>query len=321
MSVSRREFFVGAATVAAASRLPLFAQSAKACPFRLAVINDEISQDFDHACYVASKDFGLHWIEIRGMWDKNLTELSDQQISEAVKILEKYKLRVTDIASPLFKTDWPGAPISKESPHHDQFKADFDFKHQNDLLKHCIQLSKTFKTERIRCFDFWRLEDPKPYRKAMNEKLREAAEVCAKQNLILMIENEMACNTGTGEEAVEVLRAIPNRNFMLNWDLANAATFAGNVPYPDAYNKIPKERIAHCHVKNVSRKDGGKFDWQPVGKGVVDWVGQFKAFVRDNYHYGVSLETHWRGAGTPEASTRVSMQDLKSALITAGITC
>ena len=321
MSVSRREFFVGAATVAAASRLPLFAQSAKSCPFRLAVINDEISQDFDHACYVASKDFGLHWIELRGMWDKNLTELSDQQISEAVKILEKYKLRVTDIASPLFKTDWPGAPISKESPHHDQFKADFDFKQQDDLLKHCIELSKTFKTERIRCFDFWRLEDPKPYRKAMNEKLREAAEVCAKQNLILMIENEMACNTGTGEEAVEVLRAIPNRNFMLNWDLANAATFAGNVPYPDAYNKIPKERIAHCHVKNVSRKDDGKFDWQPVGKGVVDWVGQFKAFVRDNYHYGVSLETHWRGAGTPEASTRVSMQDLKSALTTAGITC
>ena len=321
MSVSRREFFVGAATVAAASRLPLFAQPAKACPFRLAVINDEISQDFDHACYVASKDFGLHWIELRGMWDKNLTELSDQQISEAVKILEKYKLRVTDIASPLFKTDWPGAPISKESPHHDQFKADFDFKQQDDLLKHCIQLSKTFKTERIRCFDFWRLEDPKPYRKAMNEKLREAAEVCAKQNLILMIENEMACNTGTGEEAIEVLRAIPNRNFMLNWDLANAATFAGNVPYPDAYDKIPKERIAHCHVKNVSRKDGGKFDWQPVGKGVVDWVGQFKAFVRDNYHYGVSLETHWRGAGTPEASTRASMQDLKSALTTAGITC
>ncbi len=29
------------------------------------------------------------------------------------QILEKYKLRVTDIASPLFKVHWPGAPHVK----------------------------------------------------------------------------------------------------------------------------------------------------------------------------------------------------------------
>ena len=41
-----------------------------------------------------------------------------------------------------------------------------------------------------------------------------------------------------------------------------------------------------------------------MGEGVVDWAGQLRAFKRDGYHYAVSLETHWRGAGTPEASTR-----------------
>ncbi len=79
-------------------------------PFRVAVINDEISQDFGRACEVVAREFGLQWIEIRGMWNKNVLNLDAKEVDEARKILEKYKLRVTDIASPLFKVDWPGAP-------------------------------------------------------------------------------------------------------------------------------------------------------------------------------------------------------------------
>lgn len=294
---------------------------ADACPFHLAVINDEISPDFDHACYVASHDFGLSWIEIRAMWGKNIIDLSDAQIEEAKKILAKYKLRVTDIASPLFKADLPGAPASKERPRRDQFNANVDYKAQDALLEHCVKLAHSFNTERIRCFDFWRLDDQKPFRAEINRKLKEASEYCNRTGRILVLENEMACNTGTGEEALAVLNAIPNRNFMLNWDPGNAATFAGNVPYPDAYNKLPKDRIGHCHAKSATRKPGGKWDWEPVGKGEVDWVGQLKAFKRDGYKHAVSLETHWRGAGTAEASTRVSMQGLKDCVAKAGLEC
>ena len=291
------------------------------CPFRLSVINDEISQDFDHSCHVAAKDFGLQWIELRGMWNKNITDLNATEIADARKILEKYQLRVTDIASPLFKVDWPGAPLSKESPQHDQFHADFDFKQQDKLLEHCIELTKAFQTDRLRCFDFWRLEDPKPYRAHINDKLRQAADTCAKSNVILLLENEMACNTGTGEEGAATLAAVTDKNFMINWDPGNAGTFPGNVPYPHGYDALPKDRIGHCHCKDVIRKPDGKYDWAPVGGGLVDWVGQFQALKRDGYHYAVSLETHWRGAETPEASTRISMKGLKDALGKAGIQC
>ena len=121
------------------------------CPFRLAVINDEITQDFGRACEIASKDFGLSWIELRGMWNKNIADLDSTEIAEARKILEKYKLRVTDIASPLFKVDWPGAPVSKVSERRDQFGADFEFKQQDKVLERCIELAKAFQTDRIRC--------------------------------------------------------------------------------------------------------------------------------------------------------------------------
>lgn len=326
MPVSRRDFLGGLTAAAAAASLPAIS-SAQAehsvpatCPFRLAVINDEISQDFDHACSVAAHDFGLHWIELRSMWNRNVTDLDASQIAEARAILKKYRLRVTDIASPLYKVDWPGAP-RKNGERRDQFHAKDDFSQQGPLLRHCIDLTRAFDTDRIRCFDFWRLEDPQPYRHAINDTLAQAAETCAKHSVILVLENEMSCNTGNAKEAAAVLAAIPNRNFMLNWDPGNAGTFPGDVPWPTGYDLLPKDRIGHCHCKNVKREPGGKYEWEPVGIGVVDWPGQLRALHRDGYRYAVSLETHWRGAGTPEASTRISMADLMKALAEAGLRC
>jgi L-ribulose-5-phosphate 3-epimerase len=287
-------------------------------PFRIAVINDEISQDFSHACEVASREFGMDWIELRGMWNKNLLKLDANEVAEARRILEKYKLRVTDIASPLFKVDWPGAPQSKFSPKRDQFNADFTFDQQPEVLERSIELAKAFQTDRVRLFDFWRLDDQAPYRAAIDNKLREAASNAAKAKIILLLENEMACNTGTAAESARVLAQVKAENFMLNWDPGNAAA-AGEKPYPDGYQLLPKERIGHCHCKDtVKKSDGNGYDWAAVGHGSIDWTGQFAALKRDGYHYAVSLETHWRGAGTPEESSRQSWAGMKEQLLSAG---
>ena len=154
---SRRSFLRGAGITAAAFAAGASISMAKApkSPFKIAVINDEISQDFDHVCYVVSHDFGLSWIELRSMWGKNIMDLGDDQIAEARKILAKYNLEVTDIASPLFKTDWPDAPISKFSTTGDMHGAvHIAFKKQDEILDHAIALAKQFKTDKVRCFDF-----------------------------------------------------------------------------------------------------------------------------------------------------------------------
>ena len=317
---SRREFLAKTAALAAAVRIsalemPKSPDIAKS-PFRIAVINDEITQDFGHACEVASQKFGMSWIEVRSLWDKNVLRLDSHEIAEASRILKKNKLQVTDIASPLFKVDWPGAPKSQFSPKRDQFNADFRFDQQGEVLDRSIELAKTFGTDRVRCFDFWRLDDQKPYRAAINEKLQDAADKAGKKGVILVLENEHACNTATGAEAAQVLGGVRSRYFMLNWDPGNAAA-RGENPYPDGYDLLPKDRIGHCHCKDVVKKGEG-YDWAAIGRGNIDWVGQFKALKRDGYHHAVSLETHWRGAGTPEASTIESWAGMKDALQRAG---
>src|ERR1700757_2438109 len=100
-SVSRRRFIAASAmTAATVAVCPMYGQqSRERSPFKVAVISDEISQDFDHACSVISKEFELQWVELRGMWGKNLQALSDTELSQAEAILAKYNLQVTDIAS------------------------------------------------------------------------------------------------------------------------------------------------------------------------------------------------------------------------------
>lgn len=287
-------------------------------PFRVAVITDEISQDFDHACFVAAREFGMQWIEVRGLWNRNLMNLSSAEIAEAQKIVAKYQLRVTDIGSPLFKVDWPGAPTSKYSPKRDQFNADFTYEQQPEVLKKCIEAAKAFQTDRVRGFDFWRLEDQAPYRKAIAAKLLDAAGQLGKHGVVFLLENEMTCNTATGAEAAKTLAEVQSPNFMLNWDPGNAAA-RGEVPYPNGFDLLPKNRIGHCHCKDVVLKPGGEgFEWMPVGKGVIDWVGQFRALRKAGYDLGVSLETHWHGAGTPEESSQQSWAGMKADLQKAG---
>jgi sugar phosphate isomerase/epimerase len=290
-------------------------------PFRIAVINDELGQDFGRSCEVASSEFGMEWIELRGMWNKNILKLDATEVAEARRILEKYKLRVTDIASPLFKVDWPGAPKSKFSPKGAQFNADFTYAQQGEVLERSIGLAKAFQTDRVRCFDFWRLEDPAPYRAAINARLLEAANIAGKQGIILILENEFACNTAIAAEAVQTLAAVQSPSFMLNWDPGNAAA-RGEIPYPAGYNLLPKNRIGHCHCKDIKAiakpTDSKEPGWAAMGAGVVDWVGQFAALKRDGYHYAVSLETHWRGAATAEESSRQSWAGMKEQLRKAG---
>jgi L-ribulose-5-phosphate 3-epimerase len=287
-------------------------------PFRITVITDELGQDFGRACEVASREFGMEWVELRGMWNKNILKLDAAEVAEARRILEKYKLRVTDIASPLFKVDWPGAPKSKFSPTGAQFNADFTYDQQGEVLDRSVALAKAFHTDRVRCFDFWRLDDPAPYRAAMNAKLLKAANAAGKQGIILIIENEFACNTATAAEAAQTLAAVQSPSFMLNWDPGNAAG-RGETPYPGGYDLLPKDRIGHCHCKDIAKiTDAKEPPWAAMGSGVIDWVGQFTALKRQGYHYAVSLETHWRGAGTPEESSRQSWAGMKEQLRKAG---
>ena len=88
MFSSRRAFLTSLAAAGAMTQIGK-AYSSATCPFRLSVINDELTPDFGRACEIAANDFGLHWIELRSMWNKNVTELDAKEIAEVMHAAQK----------------------------------------------------------------------------------------------------------------------------------------------------------------------------------------------------------------------------------------
>jgi sugar phosphate isomerase/epimerase len=330
MTMSRRSFLLGAAAATAggarfsahtgqqaAASDGVVRKATVASPFKIAVLTDEIGQDLARVAEVAAAELGLGWVELREVWGKNLTRLDAAEVAEAKRILARFGLGVTAIASPLFKVDWPGAPRSRFSPVGGQFKADWTFEQQDEVFDRCVRLAREFGTDRIRCFDFWRLDDVKPYRAAIDDTLRKAAAKAAAAKVLLVLENEPACNTATAAEATATLAAVRSDAFKLNWDAGNSQA-SGETAYPEGYGLLPKDRVGHVHVKDAIYKGDGKFAWAAMGEGAIDWTGQFRALLRDGYRGPVVLETHWRGAGTGEASTRRCWTAMSRQLREAG---
>ena len=312
---SRREFVAGLGAAAVGAVLPLdrLAAFRAASPFPLSVLTDEISPDLGHSCEIAAREFGLGYVELRAAHGKNIMQWDANDVAEARGILQRLHLKVSELASPIFKVSWPGAPPSPFAPSGPQFAADFTYAQQDELLDRAVELAHLFETPYVRIFDFWRLDDQTPYREAIDDRLREAARRVGLRGVTLNLENEAACNTATGAEAARLLAVVREQSLKINWDPGNAAA-RGETPYPDGYAKLPKDRIAHMHCKDIVRKADGGTEWAAMGKGIIDWAGQLRALKRDGYRGVLSLETHWRGAGTAEESTRQSMAGFKELL-------
>ena len=155
-------------------------------------------------------------------------------------------------------------------------------------------------TNKVRCFDFWRIDDVKPYRKPQSTMCcSKAAEKAAKQNILLAAGKRVRVqySDGTRGGFGHAGRRADRDNLALNWDPGNAVMRGELDAFPVGFNMIPKDRIRHCHVKNAQKNAAGKTEWAPVDKGYVDWAAQFAALQQAGYRGAVSLETHWRGRG------------------------
>lgn len=70
------------------------------------------------------------------------------------------------------------------------------------------------------------------------------------------------------------------------------------------------------HLKDAQPKPDGKgWEWRPVGGGKIDYVGQFRALLKDGYEGTMSLETHYLNAAKDkEASSRESMEGILATI-------
>lgn len=287
--------------------------------FKLAVFSDEVGQDLD-VIVKFCKDFGLDGVELRSLWGrKTPNELNDEELWKIKTQLGAEGLRVCSIASPFFKCV---VEELKEVQHH------------LTILDRCLDMAEFLGAAVVRGFTGWRKEeaDDTLARVAGLFQL-EVVPVLEGRKAVLAIENESSTYVGSGKELADFLDLVGSDRVAACWDPGNCVSM-DETPFPDGYALV-KDRIAHVHVKDIARTDDGAAP-APVGEGVVDFAGQFKALAKDGYQGWLSLETHWRkaeklsedavqrpggeefSAGAEEAS-RICMENMKRILSEAGV--
>ena len=310
---TRRKFCLTLGALSGGARLGRAGPEKGSLPFKLGVITDEISEDFGQSLdFIAH--YALGYCEVRELWQKNLVKLSQGELERAKQLIERHHLKVSEIASPIFKYHLPGMPSPRPN-WSDTFKAaDLTDNDTENLLERVFKLAPFFGTSKVRVFSYWRVEEPEKAYPYVRERLAKAAALAAQHNITLLLENESDCNVATGKELGRMLRDINSPNLRGMWDPCNAA-YLGEVPYPDGYHQV-RGLFPHMHIKDV-RKDPstGKLQYVPVGKGMIDFHGQFKALRDDGYDGTMSLETAYlRPDGNKMESTRECLEGLLKVL-------
>jgi L-ribulose-5-phosphate 3-epimerase len=262
--------------------------------FRIGAITDEFSPDIQAAAE-AMRELGMRGAELRVIGGRNIMDLDDAEIEQAMDVLRTNGLQVVSIASPLLKCTLPNAPEVDSRFQQDSFSARHSFEDQPRLAERAFEIASLTGAKIVRVFSYWRVVEPEAVFERVVDALQDLSDKAAKHGLIIGIENEHACNIATAQETARVLAAVDHDNLQVVWDPANAYV-SGEKPFPSGYRLLETTRIAHVHAKDCTLA-GHSPVWGPLGECDIDWEGQVDALAEDGYNGFIHLETHWAGPG------------------------
>lgn len=273
--------------------------------FPIAAFTDEFSQDFDYALDVLL-EYGVRLAELRGLWGKNISVMSPEDLERAKLAMERRGVSAVSIGSPGYKCTLPKSPAEADE--------------QLDVIRRCCKAARFLGADLVRVFAFLPNDENPELTPEIWDRITEAylraVEVAAEEKVVLGLENEHACYIGTGAQTAELLRRVDSEWLGVVWDPGNAF-FCGEESFPDGYEAV-RGKIIHVHVKDAARDPAtGRARWLPAGEGELDFPRLFRALKADGYGGALSLEPHYKPeGGTAEDGSRACLEGLLRILKT-----
>lgn len=289
MEVNRRHFIGQAAFWSAASVAieHLEAQSAKSRidRSRISAISDEIAMSPEESVAFA-RHFGLQWLELRDVpalpgQGKPYFFLPEDELQWHAKLFRDGGIKISFINTNLLKKGLPGTVLASGKPLTEL--AQNEYENRFDNLAKCIKSAHAFNCPYLRVFTFLRVEHPGEVYDRVANVIGELAEKARAEGVLLVVENEPACNVGNCAELARFLPKVPERLLGFNWDARNALS-THEIPFPDGYRLLPKNRMRNAQIKGHDMLDPA----QPI-----DWAPIFAAMDEDGYRGQIGLETHY----------------------------
>jgi sugar phosphate isomerase/epimerase len=292
--LSRRQLLAGAATLAAAGRLSAF--KSRITKASISAITDEIGKTQADAIDFAHH-YELSFIELRNLPEtgREFAKMTEPELKRSAAELASNKLKVSFLNTSMMKFNWPGLNPDVPVKPSDQKKWDS----RKDDLANALLAANILGTDKVRVFTGSRVAHPETTYKLIVQTLEEFIPMAEKAKVHLLIENEYSQNIGNSAESRDILAMLPSKTIGLNWDPGNAQELK-EIPFPDGYALVPKDRILNIQFKASNTLDGpNKMDWKAV----------LEALEKDNYAHKLGLETHGDAAKRMEHA-HASMEEM-----------
>lgn len=247
-------------------------------PLTVSGFADEIATDPDEQLDVL-ESLGIDRLDLRGVWDRNLLDLSEERLDELEATLAERGFSVTSIGSPIGK-------IGVDEPLEPHL----------DRLDRALELADRFDAERVRMFSYYVPEedDPAVHREEVVSRTRAAVRRAERTDVTLVLENEKDIYGDTPGRVRDLLTTIDSPSLRAVFDPANYLEI-GVSPYPDALLQVV-EFVDQVHVKDGRMGERGAIEPPGEGDGRID---ETLAALRDRGFTGpVSLEPHLAIAGS-----------------------
>ena len=245
---------------------------------RLSAFADEISPELDEQIAVL-KEEGITLVELRSVWNINVLELTDDQVTVILERFSANGIGVSAIGSPIGKV-----PI--DAPLADELRR----------LERAIELARRFDAALIRIFSYYPgagmpSSERAAYREDALERLARLAALAGSAGVTLVHENDADLYGDTAERCVDILKTVDSPSLKAAFDPANFIV-SSDIPYPAAYDLL-LPWLAHVHVKDAVPER----TVVAAGEGAARWPELLERLRADGYDGLFSLEPHLTAAG------------------------
>ena len=238
---------------------------------------DEISPDLDMQLDTLAEE-SIRYLEFRGVWNKNVLDLSDSEIATFKTTLGQRGVKVSSIGSPIGKI-----PIADDfAPHLERFQR-------------ALQVARMMEAPYIRIFSFFMPagDDPARYRDDVLERMGQLVRAAEGSGVTLLHENEKEIYGDIPSRCLDILTQIDSPILRAAWDPANFVQ-CGVRPHTEGYDSL-RPFIVYVHIKDALLASGQVV---PAGQGDGEIRETIAALRASGFDGFFSLEPHLAAAGT-----------------------
>lgn len=237
---------------------------------------DEISPELDVQLDTLAAE-EMRYLELRGVWGKNVLRLSDEQVARVQAELGARGVGVSSIGSPIGKIG-----IADDfAPHLDDFRR-------------ALHVAHELNAPYIRIFSFFMPEgdDPATHRGVVLDRLGQIVRAAEGAGLTLVHENEKDIYGDIPARCFDLLSSINSPLLRAAWDPANFVQ-CGVRPHTEGYELL-RPYIDYVHVKDSILATRQVV---PAGQGEGEVRETLAALRASGFDGFFSLEPHLASGG------------------------